>query len=424
MNIPDENNLIFDWSRNGARKAQWPTTVMLYDETLRDGLQSPSVTDPPVEKKVEILHLMEALGIDFLDAGLPGAGARQREAVTRLCREISEQRMRIRATCAARTVIADIQPIVDVVQRTGVPIEAMLFIGSSPVRQYAEEWTLDFIAKQSRAAIEFAIREGLQVTYVTEDTTRSAPDDLRRLLTEAIAAGAKRLCLCDTCGAAVPDGAYNLVAWVRALIADLGVEVGIDWHGHRDRGLDLANSIAATEGAATRIRGTAPGIGERVGNTPMEQLLLNLKILGLRDDDLTRLPEYVASVAEATGVPLPVNAPIVGRDAFRTATGVHAAAVIKARKRGHDLLANLVYSGVPAHYVGRKQEIEIGPMSGNSNVVFYLAEHGLPNTPEILAAVLAEAKRGDRVLSADEIVGVIKRFEPDAKQPDAPAVAG
>ncbi len=156
----------------------------------------------------------------------------------------------------------------------------------------------------------------------------------------------------------------------------------------------------------------------------MEQLLLNLKILGLRDDDLTRLPEYVASVADATGVPLPVNTPIVGRDAFRTATGVHAAAVIKARKRGHDLLANLVYSGVPAHYVGRKQEIEIGPMSGNSNVVFYLAEHGLPNTPEILAAVLVEAKRGDRVLSADEIVEVIKRFHPKAKQSDAPAAAG
>lgn len=416
MNLPDENDLIFDWSRNGARQAQRPSTVMLYDETLRDGLQSPSVTDPPVERKVEILHLMEALGIDCLDAGLPGAGARQREAVTRICREIANQKMRITVSCAARTVAADIQPIADVVQLTGVPVEAMLFIGSSPVRQYAEEWTLDFIVRQSREAITFAIREGLQVTYVTEDTTRSAPDDLRILLTEAIAAGAKRVCLCDTCGAAIPDGAYNLVSWVRALIDELHVDVGIDWHGHRDRGLDLANSIAAIDGGATRIHGTGLGIGERVGNTPMEQLLVNLKLLGLRDGDLRRLPEYVAAVADATAVPIPFNAPIIGRDAFRTATGVHAAAVIKAKRRGHDLLANLVYSGVPAHIVGRKQEIEIGPMSGNSNVIFYLAEHGLPGTNDIIAAVLAEAKRSDHVLAEGDIVRVVKRREAEAKK--------
>jgi 2-isopropylmalate synthase len=416
MNLPDENDLIFDWSRNGARQAQRPSTVMLYDETLRDGLQSPSVTDPPVERKVEILHLMEALGIDCLDAGLPGAGARQREAVTRICREIANQKMRITVSCAARTVAADIQPIADVVQLTGVPVEAMLFIGSSPVRQYAEEWTLDFIVRQSREAITFAIREGLQVTYVTEDTTRSAPDDLRILLTEAIAAGAKRVCLCDTCGAAIPDGAFNLVSWVRALIDELHVDVGIDWHGHRDRGLDLANSIAAIDGGATRIHGTGLGIGERVGNTPMEQLLVNLKLLGLRDGDLRRLPEYVAAVADATAVAIPVNAPIIGRDAFRTATGVHAAAVIKAKRRGHDLLANLVYSGVPAHIVGRRQEIEIGPMSGNSNVVFYLAEHGLPGTLDIIAAVLAEAKRSDHVLAEGDIVRVVKRCEAEAKK--------
>ncbi|HSP16400.1 MAG TPA: LeuA family protein [Thermoanaerobaculia bacterium] len=408
MSIPEEERLIFDWSANGERTAHWPKTVMLYDESLRDGLQSPSVIDPPIEKKVEILHLMEALGIDFLDAGLPGAGSRQREAVTRLCREIASQRMRIRATCAARTVAADIQPIAGIVQLTGVPIEAMVFIGSSPIRQYAEEWTRDFIVRQSREAIEFAIREGLDVTYVTEDTTRSKPDDLRVLLNEAIDAGAKRVCLCDTCGATTPDGAYNLVRWVRELI---GNKIGIDWHGHRDRGFDLANSFAAIEAGATRIHGTALGIGERVGNTPMEQLLLNLRLLGIRHDDLSRLPEYVSAVATAAGVPVSANAPIVGHDAFRTATGVHAAAVIKARKRGQDLLANLVYSGVPAHWIGRRQEIEIGPMSGNSNVSYWLAERGFPVLPEIVAAIFAEAKRSDRVLNEVEIMRLVERFD-------------
>lgn len=410
MSVPEEH-LMFDWSRHGAREARWPGRVMLYDETLRDGLQSPSVIDPPVEAKVEILHLMESLGIDVLDVGLPGAGPRQRDAVLRLCREIASQRMKIRASCAARTVAADIQPIADVTQRTGVPVEAMVFIGSSPIRRYAEDWTLDFVVRQSVEAITFAIREGLCVTYVTEDTTRSSPEDLRVLLGEAIRAGAKRVCLCDTCGAVVPDGAFNLVAFVRDLIAEVGADIGIDWHGHRDRGLDLANSLAAIEGGATRVHGTALGIGERVGNTPMEQLLVNTKLLGLRDDDLSRLPEYVALVAEATGVAMPVNAPIVGRDAFRTATGVHAAAVIKALKRGQDLLANLVYSGVPAHWIGRSQQIEIGPMSGNSNVTHYLNARDLPATPEIVASVLSEAKRSDRLLSEVEILAAVRKCE-------------
>ena len=411
MNIHEENGLIFDWSRNGARQARWPAHVMLYDETLRDGLQSPSVIDPPLETKVEILHLMEALGIDVADLGLPGAGQRQRDAVLRLCREISSQRLKIRASCAARTVAADIQPIADVTQITGVPVEAMAFIGSSPIRQYAEGWTIDFIVRQSVEAITFAIREGLEVTFVTEDTTRSSPEHLRLLLTEAIRAGAKRVCLCDTCGAGVPDGTYNLVSWVRELIAGLGVDVGIDWHGHRDRGLDLANSLAAIEGGASRVHGTALGVGERVGNTPMEQLLINTKLLGMRDDDLTRLPEYAAVVSAATGVPMPVNAAIVGRDAFRTATGVHAAAVVKALKRGEDLLANLVYSGVPAQWVGRGQEIEIGPMSGNSNVIHYLSTRGLPAGPEIIGAVLAEAKKSDRVLTEPEVLAAMKHCE-------------
>ncbi|HUP62374.1 MAG TPA: LeuA family protein [Thermoanaerobaculia bacterium] len=400
----DERELIFDWSSYGARSAPQPANVMLYDETLRDGLQSPSVIDPPLARKIEILHLMEDLGIDCLDAGLPGAGERQRDAVIGLCREIARQRMRIRPSCAARTVRADIEPIADAVQRSGVPIEAMVFIGSSPVRQYAEGWTLDFIVKQSHDAIAFALSEGLDVTYVTEDTTRSSPDDLRILLTEAVAAGAKRVCLCDTCGAAVPSGAYNLVSWVRRILGD---DIGIDWHGHRDRGLELANALAAFEAGASRIHGTALGIGERSGNTSMEQILVNFKLLGIRDDDLTRLPEYCARVAEATGVPMSVNAPIVGRDAFRTATGVHAAAVIKAMKRGHELLANLVYSGVPAHLIGRTQVIEIGPMSGSSNVIHYLTTRGLPATPEIVQSVLEEAKRSDRLLTENEVIALI-----------------
>ncbi len=409
MTTPEEESLIYDWANHGPRRAQWPAHIMIDDETLRDGLQSPSVTDPPVETKLQMLHLMESLGIETADVGLPGAGARQHDAVLQLCREISSQRLRIRANCAARTLIVDIRPIAEVSQLAGVPVEACLFIGSSPIRQYAEEWELEDILRHSCEAITFAVREGLDVMYVTEDTVRSSPDHLRVLLSAAVQAGAKRLCLCDTCGAATPDAVFNLVTWVRELLIKIGCpQIGIDWHGHRDRGLDLANTLAAIEAGVTRVHGTAAGIGERVGNTPIEQLLVNLKLLGIRNGDLSRLPEYVHLVAVATRIPIPVNTPIVGSDAFRTATGVHAAALIKAQKKGHSWLADRVYSGVPAAWIGRKQEIEIGPMSGNSNVQYYLASHGVPVTPELTKRILEEAKRAPRVLNAAQILDIIR----------------
>jgi 2-isopropylmalate synthase len=409
MNAPDQDSLIFDWAETGNPQRDRPAHVMLDDETLRDGLQSPAIIDPPVETKVEILHLMESFNIETANVGLPGAGPRQFEAVSCLCREIDSQRMRIRPNCAARTLRVDIEPLAEITQRFGVPIEACLFIGSSRIRQYAEEWDVEHLVRHTREAIGFAVRERLQVMYVTEDTVRSSPEHLRVLFTAAVDAGAKRLCLCDTCGAAVPGGVRKLVSWAKSLANDLGSDIGIDWHGHRDRGLDLANSLAAVEGGATRVHGTALGIGERVGNTPMEQLLVNLKLLGLRDDNLTRLPEYIATVSRATGIAVPANAPIVGRDAFRTATGVHAAAVIKAQKRGETWLADRVYSGVPAGMVGRVQEIEIGPMSGASNVTYFLSSRGVQCASEVVQAVLLAAKQSNRVLSEDEVLEVVRQ---------------
>ena len=407
---PDEDHLIYDWAVHGSPGPTRPAAAMLDDETLRDGLQSPSVIDPSLDVKVRLLHLMNRLGIETADVGLPGSGPRQREAVEALCREIADNDLRIRANCAARTMIVDIQPIADVVQKTGVPIEACVFIGSSPIRQYAEEWELSRILRFTREAVEFAVGEGLEVMYVTEDTIRAAPDDLRQLFEAAIQAGASRLCLCDTVGAAVPWAVGNLVSWTRSVLEELGVSdrIGIDWHGHRDRGLDLANTLAALEAGATRVHGTALGVGERVGNTPIEQLLVNLRLLGWRDDDLSVLPEYVETVAEAVGVPIPVNAPIVGRDAFRTATGVHAAAVIKAKKKGADWLADRIYSGVPASWIGREQEIVIGHMSGASNVVYWLQSRGLPSELEIVQAVLARAKKAEELLTEEEVMEVVR----------------
>ena len=249
----------------------------------------------------------------------------------------------------------------------------------------------------------FAVREGLPVMYVTEDTTRADPDTLRRLYSTAIRAGAERVCVADTVGHATPDGAAAVVRFVAGVVDECGGNVGIDWHGHRDRDFAVANSLAALAAGATRLHGAAIGIGERVGNTPMDTLLVNLVLMGYIERDLSALVEYCETVSAATGVPIPANYPVVGRDAFRTATGVHAAAVIKAfRKKDVDLV-DAVYSAIPASMVGRTQEIEIGPMSGKSNVVYWLEKRGIQVTDEAVERIFAKAKASPCVLTDDEI---------------------
>ena len=393
-------SLIYDWNGKAAAKAP---RVLLDDETLRDGLQSPSVNCPTIEQKLEILHLIDKLKIDTADIGLPGAGPHVVRDVERLAREIADQRLQVKANCAARTVIADIQPIVDISQRVGMPIEACTFIGSSPLRQYAEGWSIDQLLKLSEEAISFAVREGLPVMYVTEDTTRADPETLRRLYSAAIRAGASRVCIADTVGHSTPAGAAAVVRFIAQVVEDCGGGVGIDWHGHRDRDFAVVNTLAALDAGATRLHGAAIGIGERVGNTPMDMLLVNLVLMGYIERDLSVLPEYCRVVSDATGVPIPANYPVVGRDAFRTATGVHASAVIKAFRKHDTALVDAVYSGVPASMVGREQEIEVGPMSGKSNVLFWLERRGLTASDAVVDRIFAKAKASTCVLTEDEI---------------------
>jgi 2-isopropylmalate synthase len=397
--------LIYDWNLVAAPAA--PAHVALDDETLRDGLQSPSVRAPSIDEKIRILHLIDALGIDTADIGLPGAGAQVARDVEVLAREIGTARLKVRANCAARTHVNDITPIAEAVQRTGVPIECCTFIGSSPIRQYTEGWTLDWLLKCTEDAITFAVRQGLEVMYVTEDTTRADPETLRAIYRCAIRAGARRICIADTVGHATPAGATAVVRFVAGVIAETGAEVGIDWHGHRDRDLAVVNSIAALEAGASRLHGAALGIGERVGNTPMDLLLVNLVLMRYAERDLSRLAEYCHAVSEACGVPIPDNYPVVGRDAFRTATGVHAAAVVKAWRKGDRELMDAVYSAIPASLVGREQEIDIGPMSGKSNVIFWLEKRGIKPTDAIIDRVFSRAKASPTVLTEAEILAAV-----------------
>ena len=393
--------LIYDWNKTDRPR---PPVVLLDDETLRDGLQSPSVRSPTIEEKLRILHLIDRLGIDTADIGLPGAGMHVVRDVERLAREISSQGLHVAANCAARTVIADIRPIAEISQRVGMPIECGTFIGSSPLRHYAEGWGLDQLLKLTEEAVSFAVGEGLPVMYVTEDTTRADPDTLRQLYSTAIRAGARRVCISDTVGHATPEGANAVVRFIASVVDDCGGGIGIDWHGHRDRDLAVINALAALEAGASRVHGTAIGIGERVGNTPMDSLLVNLVLLGYIERDLSDLVEYCETVSAVTGVPIPANYPVVGKDAFRTATGVHAAAVIKALRKNDVSLVDAVYSSIPASLVGRQQVIEVGPMSGKSNVVYWLEKRGLPITDEIVDRIFMKAKSSSSVLTEEEIL--------------------
>ena len=397
--------LIYDWNHQDDQPR--PAEVLLNDETLRDGLQSPSVKSPTIEQKLHILHLMERLGMDTADIGLPGAGPHVVADVERLAREIRDQKLKVAANCAARTVIADIRPIADVSQRVGIPIECCAFIGSSPLRQYAEGWTLEQLLRLSEEAITFAVKENLPVMYVTEDTTRASPENLRALYSCAIRAGAKRVCIADTVGHSTPFGSAAVVRFIMQVVDECGGGVGIDWHGHRDRDFAIANTLAALDAGATRLHGAAIGIGERVGNTPMDTLLLNLVLMGYIERDLSALCEYCQAVSEATGVPIPPNYPVAGRDAFRTATGVHAAAVIKAFRKNDQALVDAVYSGVPASLVRREQQIDVGPMSGKSNVVFWLERHGYTATDELVDRIFTRAKKSNAVLTTEEITNTI-----------------
>jgi 2-isopropylmalate synthase len=407
MSVQKGTELIHDWNVKGEVPT-YPTQILVTDETLRDGLQSPSITHPSIQDKVYLLYLMRDLGVDAADLGLCCAGERFKNDIVVLASEIVKQNMKIQPQSAARTTIEDVTPIVEATQEAGIGIEAAIFLGSSPIRQYVEGWELKTLLELTHKSITFAVGNNLPVMFVTEDTTRAHPEDLRQIYTEAMRSGAGRICLSDTVGHATPEGVRNLIEFIKGVRDEVNPEVGIDWHGHRDRGLDIINTLAAIEAGADRVHACALGIGERSGNTPMEVLLINLNLLGISSRDLRKLPEYCQVVADACGAPAPFNYPVVGADSFRTSTGVHAAAVAKALQMEDQWLADRIYCGVPASLVGREQEIEIGPMSGEHNVSYWLTKRGIEVHPIYIEKILAASKRSSTLLSEEEILRMVR----------------
>lgn len=396
------DELINDW--NGPR-AEGRIPVLL-DETLRDGLQSPSVRDPDIAAKRDLIHRLARLGVDAVDLGMPGAGPKALAAVRALMVEIRDHRLPIHPQVAVRTMELDLIQVAEIQQRVGFPLEAGAFLGSSPIRMDVEGWDLAFLVNTARKAVAFCRRHQVPVMMVTEDSTRARPDVLKAIYGAALDEGAQSICLSDTCGHATPDGVRRLVRFIKdEVIKDRSVH--IDWHGHNDRGLGVANAIAAFEAGADRLHGTILGIGERCGNVALDQLMINLHLMGFPKGDLSDLPALAERVAELCDVEIPANYPVLGRDAFRTGTGVHAAAIVKALHRGDVELADAVYSGVPAALVGRRQEIEIGPLAGHSNVIYWLEMNGYDPSPDRVDRILWTAKNSPRILSEAEIRAVL-----------------
>jgi 2-isopropylmalate synthase len=314
------------WIPFGARAKG----VLVVDETLRDGLQNASGVNPPVGLKMDLLHAMARVGVDVVSVGLPAAGARHEEDCTFLCREIQAARLPLIPTAAARTVAGDVLAIARAAAKAGMPIEVYSFIGSSPIRHFSESWSDEWLVGCVRSAASEARKAGLPFVLVTEDTTRAHPDLLRTLFRAAIDEGASRLCLCDTTGHVTPYGVEELVSFVRRELAEWGAShVGLDWHGHNDRGLSLPTALWAASNGVGRVHGTGLGVGERVGNTPLELLVDNLARVGARPAvPRKHLVEYCELSARALSWALPADHPIAGARFRRDAMGSRAYRVL------------------------------------------------------------------------------------------------
>ena len=406
--------LIYDWNATSPQVAAFGKPVFgkvdVDDETLRDGLQSPSIREPSLDEKIAILEAMVAVGIRRGDLGLPMSA--QIDDIRGLLRHIVEARLPFRPGLAVRTVESDIAHVADLQQEFGIPVTAEAFLGCSRIRRFVEGWDDAFVRERCQRAVRFAREHGVRIMFVTEDTTRAHPDDIREIYGLAIAEGADEVCIADTVGHAMPWGAAAVVEAVRAVVSESGRDdVLVHWHGHSDRGMAIVNALAAASAGADVLHATGLGIGERAGNTPMDLLLVNLQLLGVWGHDLHELSRYVDLISRAVGIEVPVNYPVFGRDAFRTATGVHAAAIAKAAARGDTMLADLVYSGVPATPFGRSQQIEVGRMSGRSNVLFWLARNNLPPDDELVTRILERAHSSRTVLTDEELRAIVREWQ-------------
>jgi 2-isopropylmalate synthase len=411
------SELLYDWHPAARLNNAAPAGMALHDETLRDGLQSPSVPPPSIEAKLRLLDRMRELSIASVDIGYPAVSNGIRDDCIRLARHSVNTKWKVDLWCAGRATATDIAAIAHTAQSSGTSVGAALFLFGSRLRQRIARKDMNELVSIAQSAVTSATAENLPVMFVIEDASRTWPEDLATLFTAAVEAGARRLCIADTVGTATPEAAAALLSHVRALPAVSSAGIPIDWHGHRDRGLALTASLAALIAGADRVHATAMGIGERCGNAELELIAVNLEILGRASLDSLCLRAYVEQASDMLGMEIPINYPVFGRDAFRTTAGVHAHAVARAREMGGREWADAAYSAIDAGRFGYDQTIELSAHSGHAAVTEWLAARGFRRDDEALvSSVLEMLKSSPRAPSQIEIDRHVRNFATETSE--------
>ncbi|MCC7051686.1 MAG: hypothetical protein IT355_00375 [Gemmatimonadaceae bacterium] len=400
MTVPgDSPSSLYDWNTPSLRRS----VIDVADSTLSDGPQSPSVVDPGQREKRRLLSLMADLGLRTASLGTPGSGPRQYADTLDLARELMRAQWPIDASCGARATVKDVATGLDVRERSGLDLEIAIGLPVSPIRLEAEGINVERLHEVAETSIGFAVCAGARAVAVLEDASRTPPELLAVIIRHALSLGVSAIRICDSVGHATPEGTRTLVRFAMDQVRSRGGrQVRVEWHGQDDRGLALANALAAVDAGVHRVLASALGLGERCGTVSMEQLLVNLRLAGRWPHTLGSLAEYCDSAAVSFGMAIPASSPVVGRDAFRTGAGARATALVKALRAGDRALADNVVSGVPASLIGAENRIDVSPVSGLSNVRWWLSQHGYDAGDLVLMRELLLAVKQTQRAATDE----------------------
>lgn len=402
---------IYDWDREGSERLK-ATQFRLLDTTLRDGVQTTGIKQPTWDDKRAIIDFDARLGIEAIDIHMPtDPETRYFQEGVACAKYMAANYPNIERVVLARTIPTDVEATIQFAKDAGVPISVILFRGSSDPRLLAENWNEDEIVSGMEKFARKLTTNGLKVICATEDTTRSRKGlFLKNIFEAGKTGGASEFCIADTVGFADPDGVKEQIKWMLTEVVG-GSGLPLQYHGHDDTRNSVSNSIAAIKEGVETIHITWLGVGERAGNTPIEGILSDLDRRGIDKYYMGEVVQAATRVSKAFDIPIPRNHPLVGEIVFRTSSGIHAAGIDNARRRGFEDIAGIIYSAVDPRKVGRELEVVIGPLGGSHSVHWVLDEMGLEYSEERSKALLAHARAKNGELTAEEIKGVIIELE-------------
>ncbi len=356
---------------NASSKVKLPDRVVVYDSTLRDGEQTPGVHFT-VDQKVAIARKLDEVGVHQIEAGFPAVSDTEREAV----KKVAGLGLNADILCLSRTLQSDIDAAiacdVDMV---------LLFVATSELHlKYKLKMSPKDVLEKAVRSVEYAREHGLKASLSTEDSTRSDLGLMLDVYHASEAAGASRLGITDTLGCAGPEAVSYIIGKIRD-----GTKLPLSAHLHNDFGLGVANSIAALSAGAEAIATTVGGIGERAGNVPLEQLVMALKHIhkrdiGIRTEGLTELARLVF---ESAKLPIPVNQPWVGPNAFSHESGIHVQAVLNCP---------MTYECVDPEEVGNRRRLVLGKHSGTAIIRSRLEEKSVQASQEQVCDIVRAIK--------------------------------